>query len=65
MLASLVRAVAVSAVLLSPFMPMKMQALWERLGAGAELPRLDDLPGMRPSGWTVAGGEPLFPRPEA
>jgi methionyl-tRNA synthetase len=63
-LASLVRALAVSAVLLSPFMPAKTAELWRRLG-GPEMPGLDALAALDPAGWSVAaGGEVLFPRPE-
>lgn len=63
-LASLVRALAVSAVLLSPFMPGKTAELWRRLG-GPEMPGLDGLVGLDPAGWTVLpGGDVLFPRPE-
>jgi methionyl-tRNA synthetase len=65
-LAALVRAVAVSAVLLSPFMPGKMRELWTRLGSGSEsLPLLDQLAALRCEGWQVVGGAALFPRPEA
>ena len=64
MLASLARALAVSAVLLSPFMPAKMQALREQLGAEGDPPTLDDLPRLSAAGWKVSKGEVLFPRPE-
>lgn len=63
-LASLVRALALSAVLLSPFMPAKMEELWRRLGSGGESPALDALPALDPAGWSVAAGEVLFPRPD-
>jgi methionyl-tRNA synthetase len=63
-LASMVRALAVSAVLFSPFMPAKMGELWERLGSGRELARLDELASLDVSGWRPAPGDPLFPRPE-
>jgi methionyl-tRNA synthetase len=63
-LAALVRSLAVAAVLLSPFMPGKMEELWRRLGSHAPLPKLDTLPGLSPAGWTVEGGEVLFPRPD-
>ncbi len=64
-LASLVRALAVIATLLFPFMPGKMAELWQRLGAETEdLPRLDELPRLETAGWRVRGGEILFPRPE-
>lgn len=64
-LAALVRALAVVAVLLSPFMPAKMAELWSRLGGGAAArPSLDELPRLDPAGWRTTTGEVLFPRPE-
>jgi methionyl-tRNA synthetase len=64
-LAALVRALAVVAVLLSPFMPAKMAELWSRLGGGAAArPSLDELPRLDPAGWRATTGEVLFPRPE-
>jgi methionyl-tRNA synthetase len=70
-MASLVRQLVRQAVCVVPFMPGKAEALWEQLGAPAagraragevlfaELPTLD------PTGWRVAKGAALFPRPEA
>ncbi|MDB4950500.1 MAG: metG [Gemmatimonadetes bacterium] len=64
-LASLVRSLAVAAVLLSPFMPQRMAELWRRLGTGrAEMPLLDGVGAIDPAGWAVEPGEPLFPRYE-
>jgi methionyl-tRNA synthetase len=64
-LASLIRAIGVAAVLLSPFMPDKMAELWARLGTGsAEFPPLDTLPTLRAAGWQAAPGPVLFPRAE-
>lgn len=63
-LASLVRALAVAATLLSPFMPNKMAELWERLGSGAEMPTLDEVAAVDVAGWRARQGEVLFPRPE-
>jgi methionyl-tRNA synthetase len=63
-LGSLVRTLAVVAVLLSPFMPVKMAELWQRLGAGAEMPPLEGLSGLDPAGWQTTTGPVLFPRPE-
>jgi methionyl-tRNA synthetase len=60
-LASLVRVLGGLAVLLSPFMPEKMAALWERLGSGAACPRLDALPGARPAGWRPQPGRGALP----
>lgn len=66
-LASLIRRLARQAVLLSPFMPQKAQALWEQLGgAGAvDAQRSADVPTLEPGGWTVHKGDALFPRPVA
>lgn len=63
-LASLTRQLTRHAVLLSPFMPAKAQALWEMLGAPGrvEQQRLDGLMTLDPTGWRVRKGEPLFPK---
>ncbi|CAA9355081.1 MAG: Methionyl-tRNA synthetase, partial [uncultured Gemmatimonadetes bacterium] len=64
-LRSLIRALSVAAVLLSPFMPGKMRELWSRLGAGeAAMPLLDALTALDPAGRQVQAGGVLFPRPE-
>jgi methionyl-tRNA synthetase len=64
-LRSLIRALAVTAVLLFPFMPEKMSELWSRLGAGeAAMPLLDDVVALEPAGRQVQAGGVLFPRPE-
>jgi methionyl-tRNA synthetase len=64
-LASLVRILATTATLLQPFAPGKMHELWRRLGADApDVPKLADLAGLDPGGWSVEVGEVLFPRPE-
>jgi methionyl-tRNA synthetase len=63
-LTSLVRVLATVSVLLSPFMPERMQALWERLGSGGDMPTLKSLAEMSPAGWSASQGEVLFPRPE-
>ncbi len=65
-LASLIRRLARQAVLLSPFMPNKAQALWEQLGGSGDVAhqRLDAVPAIEPAGWRVTKGEGLFPRPE-
>lgn len=64
-LASLVRTLAITAVLLYPFMPAKMQDLWDRLGTGIpQVPHLEELISMEPAGWTTRTGDVLFPRPE-
>jgi methionyl-tRNA synthetase len=62
-LTSLVRALAVAATLLSPFMPERMEELWRRLCSGAaSMPMLDALGSIDVVGWQVAPGDPLFPR---
>ncbi|HEU0015833.1 MAG TPA: methionine--tRNA ligase [Longimicrobium sp.] len=60
---AIVRWLAVIAVLFHPFMPGKMEELWQRLGSGADLPKLDALPTLNANGWRVSPGDPLFPRP--
>jgi methionyl-tRNA synthetase len=61
---ALVRSLAFAAVLLYPFMPEKMAALWEQLGSGTPLALLEGLQDLDPTGWAVAKGAVLFPRPE-
>jgi len=63
-LGALVGSLAVAAVLLTPFMPRKMEDLWERVAGERSLPTLDELSALDPSGWRVEKGSPLFPRPE-
>ena len=63
-LASLARALAVTAVLLTPFLPRKARELWSSLGGAEVLPSLDELRALTPTGWTVTKGEVLFPRPD-
>lgn len=64
-LATTVRYLAAAAVLLSPFMPVKMAELWERLGSGRDtLPSFDELATLDVSGWKTSAGAILFPRPE-
>lgn len=64
-LATMVRYLAAAATLLTPFMPAKMQELWERLGSGRDaLPSLDELATLDVSGWKTSAGGILFPRPE-
>jgi methionyl-tRNA synthetase len=62
---AMVRYLAVTAVLLSPFMPAKMDELWRRVAGDRPMPRFDDLASLDVSGWRVTAGDPLFPRPEA
>ena len=63
-LASLVRQLARQAVLVSPFMPERAQALWTQLGATRPLAnqRFHTLATLDTTGWQVQKGEPLFPK---
>ena len=65
-MASLIRRLARQAVLLSPFMPDKAEALWTQLGGPASVhaQRFDSLQQLDAAGWHVAKGEGLFPRPQ-
>lgn len=66
-LSSLIRRLVKQAVLLSPFMPNKAQAMWEQLG-GAGLvkdQRFSTLDTIDSTGWRVHKGDGLFPRPVA
>jgi methionyl-tRNA synthetase len=63
-LSSLVRTLAVTAVLFSPFMPVKMAQLWESLGGGKDMPGLIEIGEVDVAGWSVAERAVLFPRPE-
>ena len=58
-LANLARTVASLAGLALPFMPEKAAQLWDALGTGRKLERLESLD---PAGWTVRKPEPLFPK---
>ncbi len=66
-LASLIRRLARMAVLLSPFMPEKAQALWQQLGGTGRVDEqsLSALASLDAGGWTVKKGDALFPRPVA
>jgi methionyl-tRNA synthetase len=61
---AMVRYVAVVAVLFFPFMPEKMGELWRRVAGDRPMPGIAELATLDVSGWTMAAGEPLFPRPE-
>ena len=63
-LSSLVRTLAVTSVLLSPFMPGKMAQLWESLGSGQAACDLEGLRTVDVRSWPVAARAVLFPRPE-
>jgi methionyl-tRNA synthetase len=62
-LASLVRALLVSATLLHPFMPVKMSELAGRLGVN-DVPTLQESLDLVLAGRPVTRGDPLFPRPD-
>jgi methionyl-tRNA synthetase len=63
-IAALVRALVRHAVYLSPFMPAKTEELWRQLGAAGEAAsqRFETLGTVDPTGWSVARGQPLFPK---
>ena len=65
-LASLIHRLARQAVLLSPFMPTKAEALWVQLGGSGRAAdqRFDSLSMLDVTGWRVAKGDGLFPRPQ-
>jgi methionyl-tRNA synthetase len=64
-LGSMIRRLARLAVCLSPVMPQKAQELWQQLGGPAEVSeqRFAALASLDCTGWRVARGEPLFPKP--
>jgi hypothetical protein len=45
-------------------MPVKMAELWGVLGAPEQIPALDAVTGLSPTGWSVRAGGVLFPRPD-
>jgi methionyl-tRNA synthetase len=63
-LASVTRSLARQCVLLHPFMPVKTQELWSRLGGPGRVgdQRFDGLAGLDSAGWRVRSGDPLFPK---
>ena len=65
-LAALVRQLARQAVYLAPVMPGKAEALWEALGGpgSAAETSFEQADHLDCTGWHVAKGEGLFPRPE-
>jgi methionyl-tRNA synthetase len=64
-LSSLIRRIARQTVLLAPFMPNKVEAVWTQLGAPGRAAdqRFSALDALDPAGWRVTKGEGLFPRP--
>ena len=63
-LAALIREVVYQAVHLAPFMPERTEDLWRQLGAPGSVheQRFASLASLDPAGWTVAKGNPLFPK---
>src|SRR5262249_10568825 len=66
-LAAIVRQLARHAIQLAPSMPSKAQELWTQIGGPGrgEDPRCDAVAAIDVTGWRVAKGPALFPRPEA
>ena len=64
-LSSLIRRIARQTVLLAPFMPTKVEAVWTQLGAPGTVAaqRIDALSALEPAGWRVQKGDGVFPRP--
>jgi methionyl-tRNA synthetase len=64
-LSSLIRRIARQTVLLAPFMPNKVEAVWAQLGAPGLVAeqRIDALAALEPAGWRVQKGDGVFPRP--
>ena len=65
-LAALARQLARQAVYLAPFMPAKAQTLWDALGGPGDVSEtlFEQADHLDCTGWHVAKGEGLFPRPE-
>jgi methionyl-tRNA synthetase len=66
-LAAIVRQLARHAIHLAPFMPMKSQELWEQIGGRGQVSeqRFADVDTIDVTGWRVAKGASLFPKPPA
>ncbi|HEX4683438.1 MAG TPA: methionine--tRNA ligase [Gemmatimonadaceae bacterium] len=64
-LAGIMRQLARHAIHLAPFMPVKAQELWVQLGGPGAVSdqRFDRARALDVTGWRVAKGEPLFPKP--
>lgn len=64
-LAAIIRQLARHAIYLAPFMPAKSQELWSQLGGPGRVEdqRFADVAELSVSGWRVAKGAPLFPKP--
>jgi methionyl-tRNA synthetase len=66
-LAAIVRQLARHAIHLAPFMPGKAQELWEQIGGKGNVAdqRFVDVESLDVTGWRVAKGASLFPKPPA
>jgi len=66
-LAAIVRQLARHAIHLAPFMPGKAQELWEQIGGNGNVvdQRFVDVESLDVTGWRVAKGASLFPKPPA
>lgn len=64
-LGSLVRALAATAAMLAPFLPLKCLALWRQLGGEGAVPTFGELEDRSAGLARVMGGEVLFPRADA
>jgi methionyl-tRNA synthetase len=64
-LAAITRQLARHAILLAPFMPGKSQELWEQIGGRGNVAdqRFADIDSIDVTGWRVAKGASLFPKP--
>jgi methionyl-tRNA synthetase len=65
-LAAIVRQLARHAIHLAPFMPVKAQELWEQIGGTGSVndQRFADVKSLDVTGWRVAKGASLFPKPQ-
>ena len=63
-LAAVIRQLARTAVMISPFMPVKANELWQQLGGPGSVhdARFTDAASTQVSGWRVRKGAPLFPK---
>jgi methionyl-tRNA synthetase len=66
-LAAIVRQLARHAIHLAPFMPEKAQDLWQQIGGSGDVSaqRFGDVASLDVTGWRVAKGASLFPKPQS
>ncbi len=66
-LAAIVRQLARHAIHLAPFMPEKAQELWQQIGGPGSVSeqRFANVASLDVTGWRVAKGASLFPKPQA